>query len=152
MPAKLACMHTAEHILMAVMRKFYDAPRNLEFHLNEKKTKCDYEIPRSLNEQDITQIETLVNQEINANHSVSYFLVHREEAKEYDLWKVPAETQEIRDASPLALWRLPAPSSGRNLVRRMCRRTASNRSLRLPSLKNDTCRQLSMLPSQYQVL
>ncbi len=96
MPAKLTRMHTAEHILTAVMRKFYDAPRNLEFHLNEKKTKCDYEVPRSLNEQDIIGIETLVNQEINANHSVSYFFVHREEAKEYDLWKVPAEIQEIR--------------------------------------------------------
>ena len=96
MPAKLARMHTAEHILTAVMRKFYDAPRNLEFHLNEKKTKCDYEVPRSLNDQDITQIQTLVNQEINANHSVSYFFVHREKAREYDLWKVPTETHEIR--------------------------------------------------------
>ena len=96
MPAKLTRMHTAEHILTVVMRKCYNAPRNLEFHLNEKKTKCDYEVPRSLNEQDIIQIETLVNQEINANHSVSYFFIHREEAKEYDLWKVPAETQEIR--------------------------------------------------------
>ena len=96
MPVKLARMHTAEHILTAVMRKFYDAPRNLEFHLNEKKTKCDYEVPRSVNEQDITQIETLVNQEINANHSVSCFFVHREKANEYDLWKVPAEIQEIR--------------------------------------------------------
>ncbi len=96
MPAKLARMHTAEHILTAVMRKFYTAPRNLEFHLNEKKTKCDYEIPRLLNEQDIIQIETLVNQEINANHSVSHFFVRREEAIEYDLWKVPAEIHEIR--------------------------------------------------------
>ena len=96
MPAKLTRMHTAEHILTAVMRKFYDAPRNLEFHLNEKKTKCDYEVPGSLDEQEITQIEALVNQEINANHSVSHFLVRREEAGKYDLWKVPAETQEIR--------------------------------------------------------
>ncbi len=96
MPAKLARMHTAEHILTAVMRKFYDAPRNSEFHLNEKKTKCDYEVRRSLNDENIIQIETLVNQEINANHSVSHFFVHREKATEYDLWKVPAETQEIR--------------------------------------------------------
>jgi len=96
MPAKLARMHTAEHILTAVMRKFYDAPRNLEFHFNEKKTKCDYEVPGSLKDKDIIQIETLVNQEINANHSVSHFIVHREEATEYDLWKVPAEIQEIR--------------------------------------------------------
>ena len=96
MPAKLSRMHTAEHILTAVMRKFYHAPRNLEFHLNEKKTKCDYEVPRSLHDEDIIQIETLVNQEINTNHSVSHFFVHREEATDYDLWKVPAEIQEIR--------------------------------------------------------
>ena len=49
-----------------------------------------------MNDQDITQIETLVNQEINTNHSVSYFFVHREKAKKYDLWKVPTETHEIR--------------------------------------------------------
>ena len=96
MPAKLTRMHTAEHILTVVMRKFYDAPRNLEFHLNEKKTKCDYEVPRSLTDKDMTQIETLVNQEIHANHSVSHFFLPRKEAEEYDLWKVPAETQEIR--------------------------------------------------------
>ncbi|MCH8018653.1 hypothetical protein IH785_02260 [candidate division KSB1 bacterium] len=94
MPAKLTRMHTAEHILTAVMRKFYDAPRNLEFHLNEKKTKCDYEIPRSLNEQDITQIETLVNQEINANHSVSHFLVRREEARNTICGKSPPKPRK----------------------------------------------------------
>ncbi len=96
MPDKLARMHTAEHILTAVMRKFYDAPRNLEFHLNEKKTKCDYEVARALNEQDIAQIESLVNQNIKANLSVSHSVINREEANKYDLWKVPAEVQEIR--------------------------------------------------------
>ncbi len=88
-------MHTAEHILSAVMRKFYDAPRNLEFHLGEKKTKCDYDVPRSLSEGDIRQIEALVNAEIAKNHAVANFVLPREQAGKYDLWKVPPDATEI---------------------------------------------------------
>ncbi len=89
-------MHTAEHILTAVMRKHYATPRNLEFHLNEKKTKCDYLVPNPLTQQDIEQIENLVNQEIAKNHSVTPHTLNRGEAVNYDLWKVPADAQEIR--------------------------------------------------------
>lgn len=96
MPTKLARMHTAEHILSAVMKKHYEAPRNLEFHLGEKKTKCDYHVCQSLQASDIKQIEKLVNQEISKNHPVSSLTLHREQAVHYDLWKVPADRQEIR--------------------------------------------------------
>jgi Ser-tRNA(Ala) deacylase AlaX len=89
-------MHTAEHLLSAVMKKFYHAPRNLEFHLGERKTKCDYQVPRALNEGDIQQIERLVNQEIQRGHAVSSFVLTREQAGQYDLWKVPPEAREIR--------------------------------------------------------
>ena len=88
-------MHTAEHILSAVMRKFYDAPRNLEFHLGEKKTKCDYEPPRPLSDADVKQIEALVNGEIAKNYPVTSFFLTREQASDYDLWKVPPDAAEI---------------------------------------------------------
>ncbi len=88
-------MHTAEHILSAVMRKYYEAPRNLEFHLGEKKTKCDYEVARPLSEADFNRIETLVNNEILRNHAVTNSVIAREQAGRYDLWKVPAEATEI---------------------------------------------------------
>lgn len=88
-------MHTAEHILSAVMRKFYDAPRNVEFHLGEKKTKCDYDVPRPLSDADIKQIETLANNEIARNHPVTSFLLSRQQAQQYDLWKVPPDATEI---------------------------------------------------------
>jgi Ser-tRNA(Ala) deacylase AlaX len=88
-------MHTAEHILSAVMRKFYEAPRNLEFHLGEKKTKCDYETPRPLGDADFKQIEALVNGEIAKDHPVSNFITTREQAAGYDLWKVPPDANEI---------------------------------------------------------
>ncbi len=89
-------MHTAEHLLSAVMRKFYNAPRNLELHLNEKKTKCDYQPDRSLTEHDIQQVENLVNKEIAEDHRVSSFIVDRKKATDYDLWKVPTDVEQIR--------------------------------------------------------
>jgi len=89
-------MHTAEHLLSAVMRKLYDSPRNLEFHLGEKKTKCDYQVPRALGAEDIQQIERLVNREVQRGHAVSSFMLTREQAGQYDLWKVPPDTREIR--------------------------------------------------------
>ncbi|MFQ5750401.1 MAG: hypothetical protein ACE5HI_00265 [bacterium] len=94
--SNLSRMHTAEHILSAVMKKYYAAPRNLEFHLGAKKTKCDYAVPQGLVEQDMQQIERLVNAEIEKNHAVTSFMVARKQAQQYDLWKVPKEAQEIR--------------------------------------------------------
>lgn len=93
---KLARMHTAEHLLSAVMRKFYKAPRNLEFHLNEKKTKCDYAPVTALQNDDFSKIEELVNQEIARNHKVADRVIARNEAGDFDLWKVPDEVNEIR--------------------------------------------------------
>jgi Ser-tRNA(Ala) deacylase AlaX len=102
-------MHTAEHLLSAVMRKFYGAPRNLEFHLGEKKTKCDYQPNRELVEDDFKKIEALVNAEIARDHLVSEEIIQREAASEFDLWKVPPEANTIRivrigdfDAQPCA--------------------------------------------------
>ncbi len=89
-------MHTAEHILSAVMRLHYHAQRNLEFHLNEKKTKCDYDVPGDFGDRDIRQIESLVNAEIARNHRVTFLVLKRDEAAGYDLWKVPEDAENIR--------------------------------------------------------
>jgi len=94
--ASLAQMHTAEHLLSAVMRKHFGAPRNLEFHLGEKKTKCDYKPERPVSATDIESIETLVNEQITRNLPVSSYVVARQDAAEHDLWKVPAEAERIR--------------------------------------------------------
>ena len=94
--SKIARMHTAEHLLSAVMRKFYKAPRNLEFHLHEKKTKCDYTPVPALQDDDFSKIEELVNQEIVRNHKVADRVIARGKANNFDLWKVPDEVDEIR--------------------------------------------------------
>ncbi len=94
----LARMHTAEHLLSAVMRIYYRAPRNLELHLGEKKTKCDYEPQVEITPGDFARIEQLVNREIAADHQVTEIFLDRAtaEMQHYDLWKVPAEARRIR--------------------------------------------------------
>ena len=106
---KLNRMHTAEHLLSTVMRKFYGAPRNLEFHLGEKKTKCDYQPQRELSDEDFRTIEKLINAEIARDHKVSEEFLPRAAAEDFDLWKVPPESESIRivrigdlDAQPCA--------------------------------------------------
>ncbi len=89
-------MHTAEHLLTATMRRLYGSPRNLEFHLGDKKTKCDYEIGRGLEPDDVRRIEATVNAEIACNHRVTVTYITRSDAAHLDLWKVPPGEEEIR--------------------------------------------------------
>ena len=90
-------MHTAEHILTAVMRQLFDSPRNLEMHLGDKKSKCDYAVPRAISVEDIAVIEHAVNAEIAKDDPVSYEVLPIDVAREtYDLWKVPPGAETIR--------------------------------------------------------
>lgn len=103
-------MHSAEHILTAVMRRAFGSPRNLEMHLGEKKSKCDYAVSRSLTQQDIVAIEKAVNAEIEKDQPITDQILPIEKARErYDLWKIPENATTIRvvrigdlDATPCA--------------------------------------------------
>jgi len=98
MSSKLSRMHTAEHLLSAVMRKHFNASRNIEFHHGEKKTKCDYMPENSITDADVARIENIVNEQIAANHPISDKVIPLEKARAagYDLWKVPVDVAEIR--------------------------------------------------------
>jgi len=96
----LVRMHTAEHLLTATMRRLYDSPRNLEMHLGEVKTKCDYEVGRPFGGDDARAIEAAVNTEIARDHCVSVMHITRAEAEaRFDLWKVPSDAETIRVVS-----------------------------------------------------
>ena len=93
----LVRMHTAEHLLTATMRRLYGSPRNLEMHLGEAKTKCDYGVERPLGDDDAHAIEAAVNVEIARDHRVSVMHITRAEAEaRFDLWKVPPGAETIR--------------------------------------------------------
>lgn len=92
----LVRMHSAEHILTAVMRRLYGSPRNVEFHLGSKKTKCDYEVKRTFESDDARRVEDAVNAEIARNLPVSVTWITRRDAAHLDLAKVPGDEQTIR--------------------------------------------------------
>ena len=96
MASDIARMHTAEHLLTTVMRRLHGSPRNLEFHLGETKTKCDYEVAHKLGPADVRQIEDAVNAEIGRGHRVSVTHITRADAGHLDLWKVPPDAESIR--------------------------------------------------------
>jgi len=97
MISQKARMHTAEHILTAVMCQMFNSPRNLEMHLGEKKSKCDYAVPRAISDEDIAAIERAINAEIDRDDPVSFEVLPIEVARTaYDLWKVPPEAETIR--------------------------------------------------------
>jgi Ser-tRNA(Ala) deacylase AlaX len=100
-------MHSAEHILTAVMRRLFasgslPSPGNLEMHLGEvhlgeKKSKCDYTVSSALTPQDIEKIERAVNIETEKDHQITTETLPIEEAETiYDLWKVPPDAATIR--------------------------------------------------------
>ena len=97
MSDQITRMHTAEHILTAVMRRLFDSPRNLEMHLGEKKSKCDYTVLRAISDDDAAAIERSVNAEIERDDPVSFDVLPIDAARQvHDLWKVPPKAKTIR--------------------------------------------------------
>lgn len=84
--SRLQRMHSAEHILTAVMRREFGSPRNLESHLGDKKSKCDYAVSQALPQEDILTIERAVNAEIEKDYPITVQVLPIEEAQQdYDL-------------------------------------------------------------------
>ena len=75
-----APMHTAEHILNQTMVRMFNCKRSYSNHIEKKKSKCDYKFDRDLTEDELTIIETRVNEEIARNHNVSEEFIDIEEA------------------------------------------------------------------------
>lgn len=83
-------MHTVEHILNATMVKMYGCPRSRNAHIERKKSKCDYELPRPLTEEEIAAVERRVNEVLAADLPVSIEFMPREQAASIvDLSKLP---------------------------------------------------------------
>ena len=60
-------MHTAEHILNATMVRMFGCPRSRNAHIERKKSKCDYELPSCPTDEQVSAIESTVNEVISRN-------------------------------------------------------------------------------------
>ena len=88
-------MHTAEHILNATMVRLFGCPRSRNAHIERKKSKCDYLLPEAPTDEQVTLIESTVNEVIGRNLEVTVeYLSHEEAAGIVDLSKLPEGVSE----------------------------------------------------------
>lgn len=86
-------MHTAEHILNQTMVRMFACPRSINAHIERKKSKCDYLLPRAPLPEEVAEIERRVNEVIAQNLPVDITVSSLEEAaKLADLSKLPEDT------------------------------------------------------------
>ena len=83
-------MHSAEHILNQTMVRMFNCERSFSNHIEKKKSKCDYHFNRDLNEDEIQEIQSRVNNVINQNYDIMEEFIPREQASEmFDLDRLP---------------------------------------------------------------
>lgn len=88
-------MHTAEHILNATMVRMFGCPRSRNAHIERKKSKCDYQLPSCPTDEQVSAIESTVNEVISRNLDVTVeFMPRNEAAAIVDLSKLPADVSE----------------------------------------------------------
>lgn len=88
-------MHTAEHILNATMVRLFGCPRSKNAHIERKKSKCDYLLPEAPTEDQVTMIESAVNEVISRNLPVTIEFIPRTDAGGIvDLSKLPDDVSD----------------------------------------------------------
>ena len=89
-------MHTAEHLLNGTMVKMIGCKRSRNAHIERKKSKCDYPLAQPLTPEQLQEIESVINNVIAQDLSVTYeFLPASEAAKAYDLERLPEDASEM---------------------------------------------------------
>lgn len=84
-------MHSAEHLVNQTMIRMFQCQRSFSAHIEKKKSKLDYRFTRTLTVNEITQIERMVNEVIQADLPVTEEFISRKEAqKQFNLQKLPA--------------------------------------------------------------
>lgn len=91
-------MHTAEHILNGTMVKMFGCKRAKSAHIERKKSKCDYDFPRQLTEEEVAAIEQRVNEVIASNLPITMEYANQNDvANRFDLERLPDDaTQTVR--------------------------------------------------------
>ncbi len=84
-------MHTAEHILNAVMTELKGI-RSFSNHIEKKKSKCDFRLTQPLTENELSFIEKRINEVISSNIQISYYNIPAHEAsKRFNLDRLPED-------------------------------------------------------------
>lgn len=83
-------MHTCEHIVNRTMVNIFGCGRAVSAHIERKKSKLDFALPKAPSVEDIENIEKTVNEVIARHLPVTTEFITQEEAVErFDLKRLP---------------------------------------------------------------
>ena len=88
-------MHSAEHLLNGEMARRFGCGRAFSGHVERKKSKLDYRMPRPMTDEEIRSMEDYVNAAVDADVEVWEEYISQEEAMgRSDMSRLPDEASE----------------------------------------------------------
>ena len=88
-------MHSAEHLLNGEMARRFGCGRAFSGHVERKKSKLDYRMPRPMTDEGIRSMEDYVNAAVDADVEVWEEYISQEEAMgRFDMSRLPDEASE----------------------------------------------------------
>lgn len=83
-------MHSAEHLLNGEIARRYGCGRAFSAHIERKKSKLDYHLPKAMTDEEIRSVEAYVNSVIDANVEVrEEFITQQEAESRFDMSRLP---------------------------------------------------------------
>ena len=83
-------MHSAEHLINGEVARRYGCGRAFSAHIERKKSKLDYRLPKPLTDDDLRSHEDYVNAAINADVDVTEEYIAQQEAMQrFDMSRLP---------------------------------------------------------------
>lgn len=83
-------MHSAEHLINGEIDRRYGCGRAFSAHIERKKSKLDYRLPKPLTDDELRSLEDYVNAAINANVDVTEEYISQQEAMHrFDMSRLP---------------------------------------------------------------
>ena len=83
-------MHSAEHLLNGEMARRYGHGRAFSAHIERKKSKLDYHLPKALTDDELRSLEGYVNDIVKADIEVTEEYITQAEAMErFDMSRLP---------------------------------------------------------------
>lgn len=88
-------MHTAEHLLNGEMARRFSCGRAFSAHVERKKSKLDYYLPKVLTNEEIKDLENYINNIVKEDVAVTEEYITHEEAKNrFDMSRLPEGASE----------------------------------------------------------
>lgn len=83
-------MHTAEHLLNGEIARCYGCGRAFSAHIERKKSKLDYHLPKALTDEELKSLEDYINGVIKADIEVTEeYITQAEAMKRFDISRLP---------------------------------------------------------------